>query len=207
MRFALDSSRSRKRLQRLARVSKTHVSTTSPPSSVSSIPSPLGLSIDALRKAIREVERNIEQDLIEAAEYDMGGEAMDHAEGNGNDIVNNVISNGDDHGSDYNIAGNGYGNGYDYARLTNTPNPSEYAADDEKTPLLLAEPTIFARLTDSQLRMVHWLNALDPVKYLSWFPDAPNSHAVIIVRDPAKFPIHERGRGVLKHWAATVGSH
>jgi len=52
--------------------------------------------------------------------------------------------------------------------------------------------------------MVHWLNALDPVKYLAWFPDVPNSHAVIIVRDPHRIAFHERGRGILRHWATTV---
>lgn len=52
--------------------------------------------------------------------------------------------------------------------------------------------------------MAKWLSALDPQRHLCYFPDVANSHAVIVARDPAHFPIHERGRGVLRHWALTV---
>jgi hypothetical protein len=72
------------------------------------------------------------------------------------------------------------------------------------TPLFFPEPTIHVRMTDAQQRMVHWLNALDPVKHLAWYPDVANSHAVIIARDPARFPVHDRGRGVLRHWASNA---
>lgn len=66
------------------------------------------------------------------------------------------------------------------------------------------EPTIKALLTDRQLRMVHWLMQVGPKRHLAWFPDVANAHAVIVVRDPAKFAVHERGRGVLQHWARQV---
>lgn len=64
LRFSLDTQRSRRRLQKLARAEL-------PP-----VPSPAdipkaGLSITALRNAIRAVERGLEQDLMEAAEYDL----------------------------------------------------------------------------------------------------------------------------------------
>ena len=38
-------------------------------------------------------------------------------------------------------------------------------------------------------------------QHLVWFPDAFNSHAVIIARDPKGFPDHALGKVVLKHWA------
>jgi hypothetical protein len=37
-------------------------------------------------------------------------------------------------------------------------------------------------LSDSQLRMALWLNALPLRKHTTWFPEVANSHAVIIVR-------------------------
>ncbi|CAK9783569.1 DUF676-domain-containing protein [Cutaneotrichosporon oleaginosum] len=145
-RFSLDTRRSRLRLQRLAR----SYSDISPESGASPIPSPHGLSIDALRAAIRAVERSLEQDLMEAAD------AADTA-----------------------------------------PSPPEDEPDSPAYP----EPTIKALLSDSQHRMVYWLNQLEPTRHLAWFPGVANAHAVIVVRDPAKFAVHERGRGVLQHWA------
>ena len=38
------------------------------------------------------------------------------------------------------------------------------------------------RLSDSQKRMVIWLNALPITKFVTWYPDVANSHAIIIVR-------------------------
>lgn len=38
-------------------------------------------------------------------------------------------------------------------------------------------------------------------QHLVWFPEAFNSHAVIIARDPKGFPDHALGRDVLRHWA------
>jgi hypothetical protein len=61
--------------------------------------------------------------------------------------------------------------------------------DAESTPLFAkstsSEPYEAAsrlRLSDSQLRMAQWLNALPISKYVTWYPEVPNSHAVIIVR-------------------------
>lgn len=156
-RFSLDTGRSRLRLQRLARSyssgADTHpasLDSNAPPESVSPIPSPHGLSIDALRAVIRAVERSLEQDLMNAA---------DHAD--------------------------------------TGPSPPE----DEPNSPTYPEPTIKALLTDRQHRMVRWLNQLVPTRHLAWFPDVANAHAVIVVRDPTRFAIHERGRGVLQHWA------
>lgn len=79
--------------------------------------------------------------------------------------------------------------------------PSTSAQDDEPESPTYLEPTIKALLTDCQHRMVHWLMQVGPQRHLAWFPDVANAHAVIVVRDPAKFAVHERGRGVLQHWA------
>ncbi|KAL7418562.1 hypothetical protein Q5752_007020 [Cryptotrichosporon argae] len=59
-------------------------------------------------------------------------------------------------------------------------------------------------MTDSQLRMCVWLNNLHIKKYVAWFPEVANSHAVIVVRNPAQFQIHEKGRNVLRVWARAV---
>ncbi|WWC87004.1 uncharacterized protein L201_001886 [Kwoniella dendrophila CBS 6074] len=56
-------------------------------------------------------------------------------------------------------------------------------------------------LKDSQLRMCLWLNKLPIKKTLTWWPEVTNAHAVAIVRDPKQFPLHERGRGLIKLWA------
>ncbi|BEJ05703.1 hypothetical protein CcaverHIS641_0302250 [Cutaneotrichosporon cavernicola] len=77
------------------------------------------------------------------------------------------------------------------------PSPPEVEPDSPTYP----EPTIKALLTDRQLLMIHWLNQLAPRRHLAWFPDVANAHAVIVVRDPAKFAVHERGRSILQHWA------
>lgn len=66
--------------------------------------------------------------------------------------------------------------------------------------------TIKCTLSPQQQRMAHWLSALDPQRHYCYFPDVANSHAVVIVRDPEHFPVHERGRGVLRHWAHTVSA-
>nr|WRH23613.1 glucan 1,3-beta-glucosidase [Naematelia aurantialba] len=83
-------------------------------------------------------------------------------------------------------------------------------------PVHSQEVTLKVRLSDSQLRMALWLNALPLVKFVSWYPDVTNSHAVSIVRwvrnagartdprDPIPFPAHLRGRGLLKRWARGV---
>jgi hypothetical protein len=37
-------------------------------------------------------------------------------------------------------------------------------------------------LSDKQLRMARWLNALPIKKYVLWYPDSPSTHGVILVR-------------------------
>lgn len=113
---------------------RTSGGTSSPVSPMSPIPSVHGLSIDGLsidglRAAIRKVERNIEQDFMDAVETPL---PLDH---------------------------------------------DEFDDDFEHF-----EPDVHPLMTDRQARMVHWLNALDPNKHMVWFPDCPNSHAVIVVR-------------------------
>jgi hypothetical protein len=182
LRFSLDTTRSRLRLQGLARTGTPHNAEHKLGADiVSPIPSPNGMGIDALRNAIRAVERNLEQDLIQAAEYDFGlGDTSSAA-------IKTIYKPGK----------------HQYAMSSSED--SSYEDDDADTaPLLPLQPTVLARLTDPQLRMAYYLNQLQPIKHLAWFPDVANSHAVIIVRDPGRFPVHERGRGVLKHWARVV---
>ncbi|OCF58917.1 lipid particle protein [Kwoniella mangroviensis CBS 10435] len=59
-------------------------------------------------------------------------------------------------------------------------------------------------LKDSQMRMCYWLNQLPLEKYLTWWPEITNAHATAIVRDSHKFPVHERGRGLIKLWARNL---
>lgn len=142
-RFSLDTRRSRLRLQRLTRSSVDTPTLPSPgsPTSPHHIPSALGLSIDDLRAAIRAVERNLEQDLMDAADEVRFGEQLEIESDDDEDDKASVLS-----------------------------------VDD--TPDTMTRPL----LTDSQFRMVHWLNQLDLKRHLAWFPDVANSHAVIIVR-------------------------
>jgi hypothetical protein len=167
------------------------------------IPSPHGLSIDRLREAIRAVERNIEQDLIQAAEYEIGhtegGEHFDHHHEHAHMT-----------GKAKSAADSATGVRRRHVRPAGVPLKSgklDDASDSsstDSTTLLVPEPTIRVSLTESQRRMVLWLNALNPTKFLAWYPDVPNAHAVIIVRDPVRFAAHERGRGVIRHWASMV---
>ncbi|KAL1410001.1 hypothetical protein Q8F55_004001 [Vanrija albida] len=90
----------------------------------------------------------------------------------------------------------------DFMAAAETPLPLEHDENDKDFEHF--EPDVHPLMTDRQTRMVHWLNALDPNKHMAWLPDCPNSHAVIVVRDPTNMPIHERGRGVLRHWAGEV---
>jgi hypothetical protein len=60
------------------------------------------------------------------------------------------------------------------ARQTSPNADRRQHAVDTTTPQLL--------LKDSQLRMSIWLNRLPIKRYITWFPEVANSHAVIIVR-------------------------
>lgn len=57
-------------------------------------------------------------------------------------------------------------------------------------------------LTPVQRQCVAWLNTLPNLKKeLVFINPTTNAHAVIISRDPARFPTHKDGEGVLRHWA------
>lgn len=57
-------------------------------------------------------------------------------------------------------------------------------------------------LTDEQAKMVRSLNTIPNMKkYRVLFTGIRTSHAIIISRDPRRFPIHEKGVEVLTHWA------
>ena len=57
-------------------------------------------------------------------------------------------------------------------------------------------------LTQEQKKMVRSLNTIPNMKkYRVFFTEVPNSHAIIISRDPRRFEIHEKGVEVLRHWA------
>ncbi|KAL4065872.1 DUF676-domain-containing protein [Scleroderma citrinum] len=56
-------------------------------------------------------------------------------------------------------------------------------------------------LTPGQLRCIENLNKIPHLKKtLVFFPDVPNSHAMIIARD-LKFEHHQKGYAILRHWA------
>ncbi|KAG6914058.1 hypothetical protein DXG01_002735 [Tephrocybe rancida] len=58
-------------------------------------------------------------------------------------------------------------------------------------------------LTPVQVKAAGWLNQLPFKKELAFFPEARNSHAMIVCRDVKRFEVHRRGEGVLRHWAAS----
>jgi len=63
------------------------------------------------------------------------------------------------------------------------------------------------RLTPLQLEMAKSLNEIPHLKkklaYIDTGPEGVriNSHAIIVSRDSKKFPIHEKGMGVVRNWA------
>lgn len=57
-------------------------------------------------------------------------------------------------------------------------------------------------LTPVQRQCATWLNTLPNLKKeVVFIHPTLNAHAVIISRDPARFPAHKDGEGVLRHWA------
>ena len=57
-------------------------------------------------------------------------------------------------------------------------------------------------LNPLQLRMAAWLNKLPGLKKeRAFIPLVVNSHAVIVCRDPKRFPTHRVGEGVIRYWA------
>ncbi|KAF7356616.1 DUF676-domain-containing protein [Mycena venus] len=56
-------------------------------------------------------------------------------------------------------------------------------------------------LTPTQRRIASWLNRLPLKKERAYFPNALNSHALIICRDVKNFEAHRQGEGIVRHWA------
>lgn len=57
-------------------------------------------------------------------------------------------------------------------------------------------------LTPLQHQIVANLNSIPHLKkHIAFVPHYLSSHALIVCRDPAQFPSHEEGKGVLRHWA------
>ncbi|KAF8216474.1 putative serine esterase-domain-containing protein [Mycena galopus ATCC 62051] len=56
-------------------------------------------------------------------------------------------------------------------------------------------------LTPTQIHIAAWLNRLPLKKQRAYFPDALNSHALIICRDVKRFEFHKQGESVVRHWA------
>ncbi|KAJ7442260.1 DUF676-domain-containing protein [Mycena latifolia] len=56
-------------------------------------------------------------------------------------------------------------------------------------------------LTPTQRRIAASLNRLPIKKERAYFPNASNSHAVIICRDVKNFEGHRAGLGIVRHWA------
>ncbi|KAJ6619472.1 putative serine esterase-domain-containing protein [Mycena sp. CBHHK59/15] len=77
--------------------------------------------------------------------------------------------------------------------------------DDAEPPARACSSSKAARdqpiLTPTQRRIAAALNRLPILRERAWFPDARNSHAVIICRDVRNFEAHRAGEGVLRHWA------
>lgn len=56
-------------------------------------------------------------------------------------------------------------------------------------------------LSAVQKQSIHSMNALPKLtKYMAYFPDVRNAHALLVCRDVQRFPSHRRGEGVLRHW-------
>ncbi|PFH51814.1 hypothetical protein AMATHDRAFT_58312 [Amanita thiersii Skay4041] len=58
-------------------------------------------------------------------------------------------------------------------------------------------------LSPVQLRMAKSLNELPLKKEVAFITEVRNSHATIICRDIKRFPFHQRGEGILRHWAVS----
>lgn len=56
-------------------------------------------------------------------------------------------------------------------------------------------------LTELQQRMAANLNTISHMKkYITFIPQYPNAHDIIVCKDPVGLPSHEAGRGVIRHW-------
>lgn len=113
----------------------------------------MGLSVTALRQAIRRVERSIESEMIDSADDSAFREPLVRVQ------QHQQKSPRDHNGTDSPASGPG--------------SPSTGNGNDEGLRVFLK---------DSQIRMAVWLNSLSWKKTLTWYPEISNSHAVIIVR-------------------------
>ncbi|KAG5637684.1 hypothetical protein H0H81_003600 [Sphagnurus paluster] len=86
---------------------------------------------------------------------------------------------------------------------TTTPSPSSSSnclISGQKKGKQTSEQPI---LTPLHHKIVMWLNQLPLRKELAYFPNARNSHAMIVCRDVKRFEAHRLGEGILRHWAAS----
>jgi hypothetical protein len=103
----------------------------------------------------------------------------------------------------------------DEASPTSSDAPEELEAESsvspsaKRSPLLPLTPPTSKHgkkhkptLTPSQIRMINSLNSLDFLhKEVAFISDTRFAHAVLIHRDPKRFPIREEGMGAIRHWA------
>ncbi len=181
---------------------------------------PNGLSVDHLRQLIRRAERRLEGGLVDAVENGGMGEEDE-------DAVDSGLGSPSDGGAS--PSGGLVSRAQSGA---NTPSRFDPSAPDTSIdpallpPSSLPPPKVRLTLSPAQQRMVADLDGgLDKRKlrkWIAWFPEAQNSHSVIIVRcggerrhalrgsdsvvyaprDPKQFTTHEEGRGVLRKWAS-----
>lgn len=58
------------------------------------------------------------------------------------------------------------------------------------------------QFTATQLLMLDNLNSLPQLKkFFAFIDNVRNAHSVIVSRDVKNFPFHQRGEGVIRHWA------
>lgn len=88
------------------------------------------------------------------------------------------------------------------------PVPTEMCAQESEKVQVVEEPGEVYKgapqpvLSTDQRQMVANLNQIKHLrKHIAFIPQYTNSHAIIVCRDPAKFPEHVEGEGVIRHWA------
>lgn len=115
----------------------------------------MGLSVTALRQAIRRVERSIESEMIDSADDPVFRDPL----------VRQQKSQSDNRQKEKGSPGTG----------SSSPLTGDNGSGGDDGGL-----RVF--LKESQIRMAVWLNSLSWKKTLTWYPEISNSHAVIIVR-------------------------
>ncbi|ORX34429.1 putative serine esterase-domain-containing protein [Kockovaella imperatae] len=71
-------------------------------------------------------------------------------------------------------------------------------------PEKLELPSQRVQFTPAQQNMLRGLRRIKIDRFVTWYPDIGNSHAVSICRDPKNKPVHNKGRGLLKVWAESL---